>query len=143
MEVDKEDDDADQDSIERVVTSFSLLSAGFVSSIINFMIINMEDENHVPEDHPSYGWSMYMNAILNVWFTMAMYLLFTDQCEAVAGCMILILMCWLCVQVIINIVVASVNGGDYQPISFYWTIGMIFFFMIAFGKLIYRQIKIE
>lgn len=43
MEVEKEDDDEDQDSIERVVTSFSLLSAGFVSSIINFMIINMED----------------------------------------------------------------------------------------------------
>jgi hypothetical protein len=138
MEVEKEDDDEDQDSIETVVTTFSLLSAGFVSSIMNFMIISMEKDNYVPEDHPSFGWSMYMNAVLNVWFTVAMYLLFTEQQEAIAGIMILVLMCWLCVQVIINIVVASVNGPDYQPISFYWTIGMIFFFVIAFGKLIYR-----
>jgi len=142
MNVEKEDDDPDQDSIETSVTTFSLLSAGFVSSIINFMVINMEGDNDTGDD-PSYGWSLWMNGILNIWFTMTMYLLFTDQCEVVAACMILTLMCWLCVQIIINIVVACVNGSEYQPISFYWTIGMIPFFIIGFGKLIYRQIKLQ
>lgn len=114
MTVEPEDDDPDSDSIESYVTSFALLSAGFTSSIINFMIINMEGdeiEPPYPEDYSSYGWSLYMNAILNVWFTMAMYLLFVDKCDVIAGCMICILMCWLIVQIIINIVVVCVNGS--------------------------------
>jgi len=107
------------------------------------MVINMEGDNVVPEDHPSYGWSLWMNAILNVWFVVTMYLLFVEKCEAVAFCMVCTLLCWLFVQVIINIVVASINGPDYQPVSFYWTIGMIPFFIIGLSKLVYRQYKIH
>lgn len=119
MTVEPEDDDPDSDSIESYVTSFALLSAGLTSSIVNFMIINMEGNEeflakaNIPEDASTYGWSLYMNAILNVWFTLAMYLLFVDKCDFIAGLMICILMCWLIVQIIIDIVVVCVNGSEY------------------------------
>mmetsp|Transcript_36561 Transcript_36561/g.26626 ORF Transcript_36561/g.26626 Transcript_36561/m.26626 type:complete len:100 (-) Transcript_36561:789-1088(-) len=81
-----------------------------------------------PEGEPSYGWSLWCNMLLNVCFTILLYLLITEKFEkypGMSGCFFCLICCWLFAQIIINIVEASKNGYKYQPISYYWTIGMI------------------
>lgn len=85
-----------QDSIETHQADFGLLSANFVAAIATFYIIGQEGSVDVPEGQGTYGWSLYLNALLNVSFTIILYCLMTNvDSDTILGLSLLVLLCWL------------------------------------------------
>ena len=66
------------DSIEVHQANFGLLSANFVASLATFTVIKMEEDIEVPPGASKYGWSLWMNFILNIWFTITLFILIAE-----------------------------------------------------------------
>ena len=123
-------------------TDFSLLSSNFVTAVTTFMILNSEEKP--ADDVPSYGWSLWTNALLNSFFALFLWFLMTgkaDEYETATLVLLVFTMCWMIAQIIINIVVVCKNGSEYQPVPFYWTIGQIFFLILLVLNVFYQKNK--